>query len=103
MKAVHFLPALAVTVLLSSAALAQPMSGGAGEAKVSAPAPALAPTVTPSPACVPGGLIEAFSEGAWYPAVALDQLRDGRCFVHYDNYGQDDDEALAPKHVRSRR
>lgn len=53
--------------------------------------------------CVPGALVEAWSEGAWYPAVVLDPLRDGRCFVHYDDYGSDDDEALASKHVRSRR
>jgi hypothetical protein len=53
--------------------------------------------------CVAGALVEAWSEGAWYPAVVLDPLRDGRCFVHYENYGSDDDEALAPKHVRARR
>ncbi|CAA7613757.1 hypothetical protein [Magnetospirillum sp. SS-4] len=53
--------------------------------------------------CTPGNLIEAFSEGGWYPAVVLDPLRDGRCFVHYENYGDDDDEALKPKHIRARR
>lgn len=53
--------------------------------------------------CVAGNLIEAWSEGGWYPAIVLDPLRDGRCFVHYEEYGSDDDEALAPKHVRARR
>jgi len=53
--------------------------------------------------CAPGNLIEARSEGAWYPAVVLDPLRDGRCFVHYDGYGSDDDEALGPSDIRSRR
>ncbi len=53
--------------------------------------------------CVAGNPIEARSEGAWYPAIVLDPLRDGRCFVHYEDYGSDDDEALAPKHIRARR
>ena len=53
--------------------------------------------------CAPGNPIEARSEGAWYPAVVLDPLRDGRCFIHYDGYGSDDDEALGPNDIRSRR
>ena len=53
--------------------------------------------------CVPGALVEAKSEGAWYPAVVLDPLRDGRCFVHYEGYGSDDDEAMSPGSIRSRR
>jgi hypothetical protein len=53
--------------------------------------------------CVAGAQVEALSEGAWYPAVVLDALRDGRCFVHYEGYGSDDDEAMAPGAVRSRR
>ena len=84
---------------LSSSALAQAKdataAGGGSD-------PALGP-VKPGAPCVPGTLVEAWSEGAWYPAVVLDPLRDGRCFVHYDGYGSDDDEALAPQHVRTRR
>ena len=53
--------------------------------------------------CVPGTKVEALSEGAWYPAVVLDALRDGRCFVHYEGYGADDDEAMGPGTIRAAR
>ncbi|WP_158303982.1 agenet domain-containing protein [Paramagnetospirillum magneticum] len=53
--------------------------------------------------CKPDTRVEILSEGAWYPGVVLDALRDGRCFVHYDGYGADDDEAVAPKLIRSAR
>lgn len=56
-----------------------------------------------SPLCVPGAKLEALSEGAWYPVTVLDPLRDGRCFIHYDSYGSDDDEAVTSKLIRARR
>lgn len=74
---------------LATPALAQ--SGGSGAA------------AEPSSLCKPDTRIEILSEGAWYPGVVLDALRDGRCFVHYDGYGADDDEAVAPKLIRSAR
>jgi len=65
--------------------------------------PASAATHQPSPLCVPGSRVEIKSEGAWYPGVVLDQLQDGRCFVHYDNYNEDDDEAVSANELRSAR
>jgi hypothetical protein len=85
---------LALLAVLAQPALAQ------GQAS---PPSSDMPRNTSSSVCVPGALIEALSEGGWYPAVVLDPLRDGRCFVHYENYGSDDDEALPPKSIRSRR
>lgn len=96
MPEIRFLSIAAGLALLSSAAFAQmpaDMTKGMGEAK----------SMADASVCVPGGLVEARSEGAWYPAVVLDPLRDGRCFVHYEGYGSDDDEAMARNDIRSRR
>ena len=84
------LAAAVAALSLSSVAMAQP----------STPAAA---TREQSPLCKPDTKIEILSEGAWYPGVALDALRDGRCFVHYDTYTEDDDEAVAAKLIRSAR
>ena len=89
MSGFRILSIAAASLLIASGAFAQ----GASEAKAAAV----------SALCVPGALVEALSEGAWYPAVVLDPLRDGRCFVHYEGYGSDDDEAMGPGSIRSRR
>ncbi|RAU21443.1 hypothetical protein CU669_13535 [Paramagnetospirillum kuznetsovii] len=84
--------------------LAQPSAGTPSWANPPESATSGAPRkVEAASACVPGAQIEALSEGAWYPAVVLDPLRDGRCFIHYDGYGSDDDEALSAREIRSRR
>ncbi|KIL98725.1 hypothetical protein CCC_02175 [Paramagnetospirillum magnetotacticum MS-1] len=101
MQEFRILSIAAGLALIASAALAQSSVdldkswGGTKAAAKSA--------VGGSSVCVPGATVEALSEGGWYPAVVLDPLRDGRCFVHYEGYGADDDEALPPNAIRSRR
>ena len=58
---------------------------------------------TESTLCKPDAKLEILSEGQWYPGVVLDALRDGRCFIHYDGYGPDDDEALTSQFIRAPR
>ena len=82
-----FLTAVFAVLSLSSAALAQ-----------SAPQ-----SREPSPLCKPDTKVEILSEGGWYPGVVLDALRDGRCFVRYDGSGEEDDEAVTAKMLRSAR
>lgn len=54
-------------------------------------------------ACVRGARVQAYSEGEWYDAVVKSApLADGRCPVHYDDYGADEDEAVAPSALRPR-
>jgi hypothetical protein len=94
---------LVLAALLSPTAFAQSPAAAPPSEMPKPQQPSEMPKSNSSLVCVPGTLIEAWSEGAWYLAVALDPLRDGRCFVHYENYGSENDEALPPKNVRSRR
>jgi hypothetical protein len=96
--------ALALAALMVSPVLAEsPQDTQSGPAPTDRGRSGRVKKMNASAACVPGARIEAFSEGEWYPAVVLDALRDGRCFVHYEGYGSDDDEAMAPKDIRPRR
>jgi hypothetical protein len=91
-----------------------------GAATTSAPAPMMssqntAPLSTPTAPlqsapvgndrslCVRGMQVEVNWKGDWYPATVTGPARaDGRCPVHYDDYGREDDEAVSLKRIRPR-
>ncbi|PWC33856.1 agenet domain-containing protein [Azospirillum sp. TSO35-2] len=51
--------------------------------------------------CQPGMRVEVQSEGEWYPATVKGKRRtDGRCPVHYDDYGAEDDETVSLNRIR---
>ncbi|BAI71243.1 hypothetical protein AZL_006050 [Azospirillum sp. B510] len=53
--------------------------------------------------CQPGMRVQVESEGDWFPATVKDQPRaDGRCPIHYDDYGAEDDEAVSLRRIRPR-
>lgn len=53
--------------------------------------------------CVKGAKVQAYSEDEWYDAVVkANPLPDGRCPVHYEGYGDDDDEKVLPSMLRRR-
>lgn len=78
-------------------------------------APALSPAAPGAPASIPappaagqslcsrGMRVEVQWKGDWYPATVTGPARpDGRCPVHYEDYGDEDDEAVALKRIRPR-
>lgn len=51
--------------------------------------------------CRQGLRVEVLSEGEWYPAVVKGSLRsDGRCPIHYEDYGSEDDEQVSLNRIR---
>ncbi len=53
--------------------------------------------------CRSGMQIEVQWKGDWYPATVAGPARsDGRCPVHYEGYGKEDDEAVSLKRIRPR-
>lgn len=86
-----------------------------------APAPAAAPAQAPAPKasaqakdtitssepasalCVKGTRVLSYSGDDWYEAVVkAGPLPDGRCPVHYEGYGSEDDENVLPSMLRPR-
>lgn len=64
-----------------------------------APKPDAAPD---APLCRPGAAVQVLWEGDWYAARVKGPVRkDGRCPVHYDGYGAEDDEAVTPDRLRA--
>ncbi len=54
-----------------------------------------------APLCRPGARVEALWEGEWYDAVVTGPAYgDGRCPIHYEGYGSEDDEAVPPRRLR---
>lgn len=86
-----------------------PAPGAPPPAQAPVPAPAAkAPIVEkssepPSPLCAKGTRVQAYSGNDWYAAVVkAPALPDGRCPVHYDGYGNDEDENVLPSMLRPR-
>lgn len=53
--------------------------------------------------CRRGMRVEVESEGDWYDATVTGPLRgDGRCPIHYEDYDDDDNEAVSLKRIRPR-
>ncbi|MBP2228041.1 hypothetical protein J2847_001323 [Azospirillum agricola] len=53
--------------------------------------------------CRRGMRVEVQWKGDWYPATVKGPLRgDGRCPIHYDEYGSEDDEAVSLQRIRPR-
>ncbi|CAO3413354.1 agenet domain-containing protein [Azospirillum doebereinerae] len=83
-------------------------NGAALSGPMSAPMSAPAPTPTPEDAddrslCRKGRKVEVQSKGDWYSATVKGPLRsNGRCHVHYDGYGSEDDESVSLKRIRPR-
>ncbi|WP_041795432.1 hypothetical protein [Pararhodospirillum photometricum] len=50
--------------------------------------------------CHPGRRVEVLWEGDWYPARVLEETGPGRCYIHYEGYGSDDDEEVSPRRMR---
>ncbi|MBP2313130.1 S1 family peptidase [Azospirillum soli] len=79
-------------------------SGDDNSPAVPLPVPAIVAALSPSSAtsagCSARQRFFAFSDGAWYPASALGPgRRSGSCLVHYDDYADDQDEEVGPKHL----
>lgn len=78
---------------------------GDDDRPVATPAPVPAPAIASSPAPSSGGCSArerffAFSDGAWYPASALGPgRRSGSCMVRFDDYSDEQDEEVGPKHL----
>jgi len=55
----------------------------------------------------PAAVLVALADMPWIRRASLesvlDALRDGRCFVHYDSYTEDDDEAVPARLIRAAR
>lgn len=57
---------------------------------------------TAAAACAQGDRVLVLSDGAWYAArIKAQPGKDGLCPVHYDGYGNDEDEAVPLKRVRA--
>jgi len=58
----------------------------------------------PGPAtglCVMGARVEVLSEGEWYPARVIGApVSRQRCPIHYEGYGEDEDEMVLPQRMR---
>ncbi len=92
----------------------KPAPGAAAAAPMLSPMPpagpamaAPAPTASGYPAggslCQPGMRVEAEWKGEWYPATVKDKPRkDGRCPIHYDDFGAEDDESVTLRRIRPR-
>jgi len=90
----------------------QPRTGAPALLPAAPSGPMSTPAPMPAPAlaqdddrtlCRKGMKVEAQSKGDWYPATVKGPLRnDGRCPVHYDGYGSEDDEAVSLKRIRPR-
>lgn len=53
--------------------------------------------------CQPGMRVEVEWKGDWYPATVKDKPRkDGRCPIHYDDFGSEDDESVSLRRIRPR-
>ena len=53
--------------------------------------------------CQPGMRVSVEWKGDWYPATVKDNPRkDGRCPVHYDDFGSEDDESVPLRRIRPR-
>jgi len=75
--------------------------GARNGAAPSAPPPA--PLAAGQSLCSRGMRVEVQWKGDWYPATVTGPARsDGRCPVHYEDYGDEDDEAVALKRIRPR-
>lgn len=77
------------------------------QSMVQAQAPAAAITTGRYPAgaslCQPGMRVEVEWKGDWYAATVKDKPRkDGRCPIHYDDFGSEDDESVSLRRIRPR-
>lgn len=82
-----------------------PMATAQNTVPLSAPTAPLqsAPTGNDRSLCVRGMRVEVQWKGDWYPATVTGAARaDGRCPVHYEDYGSEDDEAVSLKRIRPR-
>jgi hypothetical protein len=80
-----------------------PIPPAGAMAAPSAAAPMSAPVDDDASLCRRGMQVEVQWKGEWYPATVNGPARkDGRCPVHYDGYGREDDEAVSPKRMRPR-
>ncbi len=62
-----------------------------------------APTSGSRTLCSRGMQVEVQWQGDWYPAVVTGAQRsDGRCPVHYEGYGAEDDESVSLNRIRPR-
>ena len=53
--------------------------------------------------CQPGMRVSVEWKGDWYAATVKDHPRkDGRCPVHYDDFGSEDDESVSLRRIRPR-
>ncbi|MCG5241084.1 hypothetical protein ACIU1J_09130 [Azospirillum doebereinerae] len=78
-------------------------NGAALSGPMSTPVPTPLPNDNDRSLCQKGMRVEAQSKGEWYPATVKGPLRsDGRCPVHYDDYGSEDDESVSLKRLRPR-
>lgn len=67
------------------------------------PKPTTSPMASHAPLCRPGTQVEVLFEDEWYEAVVTGPLRpDGRCPIHYEGYGNEEDELVGPKRLRPR-
>jgi Agenet domain len=48
----------------------------------------------------PGSHVQVARQGQWYPAVVVQPLGDGRFLVHYDNTGNEWNEAVGPDRIK---
>lgn len=77
--------------------------GAAPSAPASTPASTPAPPAAGQSLCSRGMQVEVQWKGDWYPATVTGPARsDGRCPVHYEDYGDEDDEAVPLKRIRPR-
>lgn len=77
------------------------------QSMVQAQPPAAAITTGRYPAgaslCQPGMRVEVEWKGDWYAATVKDKPRkDGRCPIHYDDFGSEDDESVSLRRIRPR-
>jgi Agenet domain len=48
----------------------------------------------------PGTHVQVARQGQWYPAVVVQPLNEGRFLVHYDNTGNEWNEAVGPDRIK---
>lgn len=96
-----------ITSIVPGARFSGDGDGDRPAAPLTAPVIVAAPSTSPSSSLSPTAAgcsarqrFFAFSDGAWYPASALGPgRRSGSCLVRYDDYDDDQDEEIGPKHL----
>lgn len=91
----------------AAAPMLSPMPPGATQSPIQSPVQSPAASAGGYPAgaslCQPGMRVEVEWKGDWYPATVKDKPRkDGRCPIHYDDFGSEDDESVSLRRIRPR-